>query len=181
MCRRNRMQVCYFCKCVCVLHSVRENMKWAPALQRERGHASCFSPQRWSPEAGQRGRTVRGGLGGVCHSHNTSGICEETLHLSNEISFSNYNTPPIATHIFKSLTMVWPLESSFHPTFDTKLNKSITMLTALVRNNMPVQTIICKSAQATNCPWQLWISTMWMTHRELKPDRHLPEKVATIF
>lgn len=82
------------CASVCVLHNVRESMRWAPALQRERGHASCFSPQRRSPEAGQRGRGVKGGSTGTWHSHNTSGICDVTLHLSNEISFSNYNKPP---------------------------------------------------------------------------------------
>lgn len=77
--------------------------------QQERGHASCFTPQRWSPEAGQRGTVVRRGYIGPWHSHNTSGICDVTLHLWNEISFSNYNTPP---HTFKFLTMVWPLKSS---------------------------------------------------------------------
>lgn len=37
-------------------------------------------------EAGQS----KEALGGAWHSHNTSGICDVTVHLSNEIS--NYNT-----------------------------------------------------------------------------------------
>lgn len=93
---------------VCALHSVRENMRWAPALQRERGHASCFFPKRQSPEAGQRGRVVRGGSTQPWHSHNTSGICDKTLHLSNKISvpdhkvdFPSLNASLIGKQVFK--------------------------------------------------------------------------------
>lgn len=127
-----------FSPSVCVLHSVRENMKWVPALQRERGHASCFSPQRQSPEGGQWGRAVRVGSSGAWHSHNTSGICDVTLHLSNEISFSYYNTP---THTYMWDTfihspMVRPLKSSNLRLPALLLHKSTSMWTALVKNKM---------------------------------------------